>query len=114
MQIPSITNFVAFPVNYFLESSWKGKTVQVLGAVSILTLFYYVFLQKAPPQGPDIPPKPLSGRASTTSSSKAQTQSQTEKPSNKSVNSAITFPSSSQTQPKEFPKNFDLSYTKPT
>lgn len=50
MQIPNIRNAVNFPVNYFFESSWKGKTVQVLFAASIVTLIYYFFRNKTPPK----------------------------------------------------------------
>ena len=50
MQIPGITNFVTSRVDYFLQSSWKGKTVQVLCAASILALIYCImFRKKTPP-----------------------------------------------------------------
>ncbi len=99
MQIPSIRNVVTFPVNYFLESSWQGKAVQVLGAISILALIYLVFRKKTSPQGPTA--KGLNGRANQQTST-----------SNGSLSR-----STSRAQPsgvsKEFPKA-DLSYIQQT
>lgn len=102
MQIPSIINLATSSVNYFLESSWKGKTVQVVSAVSILALFYYVFLKKAPPKRPDTPLKPLADRAENT-----------EKASKGSVALQTTSSSEAQAQPKELPKE-DRSYIQKT
>ncbi len=63
MQIPGIGNFVTSNVNYFLESSWKGKTVQVFCAASILTLIYFIALRKkTPPNAPGTRSTSLSGR----------------------------------------------------
>src|SRR5579872_1380439 len=62
MQIPSITNFATSSVNCFLESSWKGKTVQVLGLFSIFALLYWIFQKKAPLRTSDTPSTPLSER----------------------------------------------------
>jgi hypothetical protein len=68
MQIPGVKDFFTSYSNYFLESSWKGKTVQVLFAASIITLIYLIAFRKKPsPKDPGIPStspsENLSGRA---------------------------------------------------
>jgi hypothetical protein len=66
MQIPSIRNFVTSQVNYFLQSSWRGKVVGILCAVSFFYLIRCVaFRNKTPPKEPDNSPQSLKGRADT-------------------------------------------------
>jgi hypothetical protein len=55
MQIPRITSFTTSASQYFLQSSWKGKTIQILCVVSFLSLIYYVAFRlkrKALPSDP--------------------------------------------------------------
>jgi hypothetical protein len=105
MQIPSVSNFVRSNVNYFLGSSWKGKTVQVLCVGSFFVLMYLLFQNKTPPKGPENP-TPLTGRVDGKPSG--------EKPIN---DSSTKGPDKAQTQPqvvsKELPKE-DRSYMKRT
>lgn len=62
MQTPNIRNISVSPVNYFLQSSWKGKAIQVLCAVSFCTLIIFMaFLRKTFNRGS--PPASLVGRA---------------------------------------------------
>lgn len=42
MQIPSINNFFTSEAPYFLESSWKGRVIQVLCLVSFLYLIFTI------------------------------------------------------------------------
>ncbi|HEX2579722.1 MAG TPA: hypothetical protein VHK67_04905 [Rhabdochlamydiaceae bacterium] len=42
MKTPNVNNIAASPVNYFLQSSWQGKVVQVLCVVSFCTLIYFI------------------------------------------------------------------------
>ncbi len=66
MQISRITNFVTSQANYFLQSSWKGKAVQVLCAASILRLIYFVaFQKKTPPKEPGSSSPSLIGKVDT-------------------------------------------------
>ncbi len=55
MQIPSVTGLNRSPVQYFLESSWQGKAVQILFAISFVSLIYYVasrFIKRDEPASP--------------------------------------------------------------
>src|SRR3954469_12349165 len=115
MQIPGIRNFVTSPIDYFLESSWQGKTVQVLCVASILTMIYFAFRKKTPTQGPGTPPTTLSGRAQT--QPQVKTTLKRSNAPKRSGASSTTLPNRMQTQPpvqsKELPKA-DRSYIKKT
>ena len=115
---PVLEILFTFPVNYFLESSWQGKTVQVLCVVLIPTLIYLAFRKKTPPQGSGTPPTTLSGRAQNqlpvaNNSSKRGLQTQPRTTSKRSVTSPTNLSSRIQTQPQvqviKLPKA-DLSY----
>ena len=58
MKVPNITGFISSAARYFIQSSWKGRSVQVLCAVSFLALIYYVAFRgkkNPPPSGTTIP-----------------------------------------------------------
>jgi hypothetical protein len=59
MKIPSVTGgpLNRSPVQYFLESSWQGKAVQILCAISIISLIYciasrFIKTNQSPSQNP--------------------------------------------------------------
>jgi hypothetical protein len=126
MQIPNIRNFVTSGVNYFIESSWQGKTVQVLCVILIPTLVYLAFRKKTPPQGQGSdtpPPTTLSGRvnkqpivketpkgsdvSSKSGPNGVQTEPQVQELPKGPNGSSLTFPSSVLKNPtvsKELPK----------
>ena len=73
MQIPGIKDFFTSSGKYFFESSWKGKTVQVLFATSLLTLIYWVAFRKKPsPKDPGTPSISPSENLSKNLSARAQ------------------------------------------
>jgi hypothetical protein len=105
MQIPSVSNFVRSNVSYFLGSSWKGKTVQVVCVGSFFVLMYLLFKNNKPPEGPENQ-KPLTSRVDGKPSG--------EKPIN---DSSTKGPDKVQTQPQVVPKELpkeDRSYMKCT
>jgi hypothetical protein len=61
MQIQNIKDFIISANRYFFQSSWQGKTIQILGAVSFLSLIYYVAFRSK--KLPSKNPADLSGRA---------------------------------------------------
>lgn len=66
MHVQNITGLIDSPAQYFMESSWKGKTVLVLCALSFLSVIYYVAFRL---MKTDTPPSQdsasLKGRAAT-------------------------------------------------
>jgi hypothetical protein len=42
MKMPSVTGLNHSPVQCFLESSWQGKAVRILGTIAFISLIYYV------------------------------------------------------------------------
>jgi len=42
MKTPNITGSNRSPAHFFLESSWQGKAVQIIGTIAFFSLIYYV------------------------------------------------------------------------
>jgi hypothetical protein len=66
METPSVTGLNGSPSQYFLESLWQGKTVQILFAIGFFSLIYYVasrFIKRDGPPSQD--PATLNNRGVT-------------------------------------------------